>query len=723
MAPPAKRLRIMQSVEVDEADPDYLAARAKATAKLKNKFESIFAKYEAMPEAMTDEINMRTGEIVVDRGHLRKLDREYCSRRKQGVLDGWIADQLADEVGDDGDEEESDLDSRDELAPSLSPEPRMQKRRRETKPAAKEMETTTPRQPTQPIDLEPNSVHVNSTKATVPVTTFPNPVADWAESVQFPQTPEGQLAQHTFMMQITEAFQKAVAPIISNLVTNTPGVLPQKTTPLQTPIERAMENQDTPVIQCTPPKLPPLQISGITLHSSSSPVPERSRVFHCATRTAPIRRPRSNHDSNVLADKDYGITSPGVLDPPREIRKLSPELPSSLIQPSKFPDELHHLLTPTSIEQNNTAYEDGETEVESNLHELFASGGHFDDDERDLLSIADGRDSTADLTQYSTGHCDPREQEPIRNAEEVILSSIESETHEPQISPQVASPVTVKRPPFSTPNKKIPVSSFPQSANESKPQRSLPKFQLESDSDPESNFSDLRFADLSDTPLSKRKLKQTSSPPPLYKRRSRGRPPKNRANGDTPQQSSSISLDSLHPTLINGDTLSSTPARTTCIKCESKTPPSLSLLPSSPRLSTITPTVTNTAAPHPTPQHTMPLSAVLRHPVPTASTPRSAPQLRNTIAFPSTPSVSSATTNKVNIESQTKLPRSVYSRRVRKQWAAQGRRRKSPSSWRSGVGANGGGTAYGGSPAAAAAAAVVVQSIEGDEDSEDELAA
>ena len=61
MEPPAKRLRLLQSVEVDETNPDYIREKAQAQAQLKSRFESLFAKYENMPESMSDEIDMRTG--------------------------------------------------------------------------------------------------------------------------------------------------------------------------------------------------------------------------------------------------------------------------------------------------------------------------------------------------------------------------------------------------------------------------------------------------------------------------------------------------------------------------------------------------------------------------------------------------------------------------------------------------------------------------------------
>ncbi|PKS09845.1 hypothetical protein jhhlp_004468 [Lomentospora prolificans] len=59
-------------------DPSFRLAQSRATAafRLKNTFESIFEKYERDFSGVGDEIDLRTGEIVVDNGHLQTMRNE-----------------------------------------------------------------------------------------------------------------------------------------------------------------------------------------------------------------------------------------------------------------------------------------------------------------------------------------------------------------------------------------------------------------------------------------------------------------------------------------------------------------------------------------------------------------------------------------------------------------------------------------------------------------------
>ncbi|KEZ42222.1 hypothetical protein SAPIO_CDS6072 [Scedosporium apiospermum] len=59
-------------------DPGFRLAQSRATAafRLKSTFESIFEKYERDFSGVGDEIDLRTGEIVVDNGHLQKMRNE-----------------------------------------------------------------------------------------------------------------------------------------------------------------------------------------------------------------------------------------------------------------------------------------------------------------------------------------------------------------------------------------------------------------------------------------------------------------------------------------------------------------------------------------------------------------------------------------------------------------------------------------------------------------------
>lgn len=85
-------------------DPSYLLAkgRAKAATQLKSRFEDIFAKYERDFTGIGDEIDLATGEVVVDNGHLSSMRS----------MKDWIVDD--DEDGDEDGNENGDDDENDE---------------------------------------------------------------------------------------------------------------------------------------------------------------------------------------------------------------------------------------------------------------------------------------------------------------------------------------------------------------------------------------------------------------------------------------------------------------------------------------------------------------------------------------------------------------------------------------------------------------------------------
>ena len=73
MEPPHKRQRLSGS---QIPDPDLRCRRAKNDRRLKSIFESIFDKYSKDFEGIGDEIDLRTGEIVVNNGHLLNITDE-----------------------------------------------------------------------------------------------------------------------------------------------------------------------------------------------------------------------------------------------------------------------------------------------------------------------------------------------------------------------------------------------------------------------------------------------------------------------------------------------------------------------------------------------------------------------------------------------------------------------------------------------------------------------
>lgn len=97
MEPPAKRLKADRPPHDDphdEANDDELClppgefearqdplyeldkSRAKAVFKLKSRFESIFDKYERDFDGEGDEVNLHTGEVIINNGHLQSLEDE-----------------------------------------------------------------------------------------------------------------------------------------------------------------------------------------------------------------------------------------------------------------------------------------------------------------------------------------------------------------------------------------------------------------------------------------------------------------------------------------------------------------------------------------------------------------------------------------------------------------------------------------------------------------------
>ena len=115
MEPPTKRIKLHDN-GVEEENDDELAmtpsqfdayqdplyeldkGRAKAATRLKSTFEHIFQKYEKDFTDTGDEIDLETGEIIINNGHLESM--------RDGNEDGFRSD------GDDDDESVSSADER-----------------------------------------------------------------------------------------------------------------------------------------------------------------------------------------------------------------------------------------------------------------------------------------------------------------------------------------------------------------------------------------------------------------------------------------------------------------------------------------------------------------------------------------------------------------------------------------------------------------------------------
>lgn len=96
MEPPAKRARIHEEVDVHEA-------RRENDLRLKSRFEDIFKKYGRDFDTVGDEIDLETGEITVNNGHLQEMDNEQDVGR--GLWDDFHPDD--DDDVDDGSEREN----------------------------------------------------------------------------------------------------------------------------------------------------------------------------------------------------------------------------------------------------------------------------------------------------------------------------------------------------------------------------------------------------------------------------------------------------------------------------------------------------------------------------------------------------------------------------------------------------------------------------------------
>ncbi|KAF3051500.1 hypothetical protein E8E11_003034 [Didymella keratinophila] len=218
MEPPAKRLRILRSVEVDETNPDYIAAKQKQQEKFKGRLEKLFAKYGDMHESMSDEIDFNTGKVVVDRGHLRRVQRQM-KRKGPGLLDSLLAPELQKGNSPEEEKEGGQTESEDELAPTQT-----RKRKRDSVDDREDIAQSSERENSNSTKPRPQAVPaaIAQTNA-LQVPSTPNPAANLFQQIQ--QTPLDQQAQAALLANlnqtIAQAVQQAVAPFLS-ILQNTP---------------------------------------------------------------------------------------------------------------------------------------------------------------------------------------------------------------------------------------------------------------------------------------------------------------------------------------------------------------------------------------------------------------------------------------------------------------------------------------------------------------------
>ncbi|KAI9757986.1 MAG: hypothetical protein M4579_003222 [Chaenotheca gracillima] len=102
MEPPQKRMRLSSAEDDTEPDLELQQARLDNDFRLKSVFEGIFEKYGKDFTGVGDEIDIETGEVIVDNGHLRGMEDE------QDV--GEDTDPPTIELSEDSDGAEDELE-------------------------------------------------------------------------------------------------------------------------------------------------------------------------------------------------------------------------------------------------------------------------------------------------------------------------------------------------------------------------------------------------------------------------------------------------------------------------------------------------------------------------------------------------------------------------------------------------------------------------------------
>lgn len=509
MEPPAKRLRILQSVHVDETNPDYVHAKQKQQQKFKGRLESIFAKYENMHESMSDEVDMDEGKVVVDRGHYRRLARQAAG--PETLLLNSIGLGLGRELENEPDDGQHEEDSEDELAPTqpITSRGAQKGKAQQRSPVVNEAQSP-PSNSKQPEVRDTASTSVAMAQPgihTIPHT--PTPAANLLQYVQFPQTPAGQQAQTSFYatlaQTINQAVQQAVAPLFSSILPNTPSV--------QLPLPNALPLATTPapnadkIAPAKDPKwfFPPLsKEAGKSEVAHPTPVPatrdEAPQELSCILESSPQEATLdTGTDVRMETISVAAIVRSGdpVERSPKASRRKSPRVEvqrkrgpgprkyifteeddihlcerralhnrtwteirdskekwkswpiatfsqrwhkylkgrglhmkgHSTMQteqhgPQSFNDEAaalpsHHLPTPSSSGHEDETTPIVDTAIDANMI-ATSSSAHFDDDERDLLSLA-GVDLDGDHLPIGN----EEEEAFFPDADEIILPSVE----------------------------------------------------------------------------------------------------------------------------------------------------------------------------------------------------------------------------------------------------------------------------------------------------------
>ena len=119
MEPPRKRQRLPRSTV---PDADLQKRRARNDNRLKSIFESIFDKYGKDFAGIGDEIDLRTGEIVVNNGHLLGMTNERDAGQVESSFEELESEHLEEEEAEEEEEEEGHDTDEGDAALVIAPE-------------------------------------------------------------------------------------------------------------------------------------------------------------------------------------------------------------------------------------------------------------------------------------------------------------------------------------------------------------------------------------------------------------------------------------------------------------------------------------------------------------------------------------------------------------------------------------------------------------------------
>src|SRR2546430_12321519 len=138
MEPPTKRRRVSSTHDHDSYDSEYPSgppegsknanldinlqnARIQLDMRLKSTFEAIFAKYSQDFTGIGDEIDLETGEVVINNGHLEGMRDEQDVGEETSDMPPNLEEEPNDNLADDQADDEGESDDDDHLGMVTAP--------------------------------------------------------------------------------------------------------------------------------------------------------------------------------------------------------------------------------------------------------------------------------------------------------------------------------------------------------------------------------------------------------------------------------------------------------------------------------------------------------------------------------------------------------------------------------------------------------------------------